>query len=105
MTIECSDDFHQSGMGWIAEVSAFSAPGRLASLLYRFALEFGEDRGGLTRINLKVTQEDIARMIGATRETVSHCLGRLKEEGAIVRGRSPYLVDKRRLQQFLDKTE
>jgi CRP/FNR family transcriptional regulator len=90
---------------WSAEVSAFSAPGRLASLLYRFALEFGEANSEGTRINLKVTQEDLSRMIGATRETVSHCLSRLKDEGAIVRGRSPFVVSVPRLEAFLAESE
>lgn len=90
---------------WTAEVSAFSAPGRLASLLFRFALEFGEPVPEGTRINLKITQEDLSRMIGATRETVSHCLARLKDEGAIVRGRAPFIVSRRKLEQFLAESD
>jgi CRP/FNR family transcriptional regulator len=90
---------------WTAEVSAFSAPGRLASLLYRFALDFGEPVPEGTRINLKITQEDLSRMIGATRETVSHCLARLKDEGAILRGRAPFVVSQRRLETFLAENE
>ncbi len=91
---------------WTAEVSAFSAPGRLASLLHRFATEFGEPmKSGGVRINLKITQEDLSRMIGATRETVSHCLSRLKEDGAIVHGRSPFVVSLEHLEQFLNEQE
>ena len=86
---------------WTAEVSAFSAPGRLASLLYRFALEFGQPVPEGTKIVLRITQEDLSRMIGATRETVSHCLTRLKDEGAIVRGRAPFIVSKEKLQAFM----
>lgn len=90
---------------WSAEVSAFSAPGRLASLFARFADEFGVRTPEGTRVDLKLTQEDLSRMIGATRETVSHCLGRLRDEGAILRGRAPFVVDPARLQAFLDAAE
>jgi CRP/FNR family transcriptional regulator len=90
---------------WTAEVSAFSAPGRLASLLYRLALEFGAKVPEGTRIDLKITQEDLSRMIGATRETVSHCLGRLKDEGAIVRGRAPFVVSVSRLEAFISEVD
>jgi CRP/FNR family transcriptional regulator, cyclic AMP receptor protein len=90
---------------WSAQVSAYSAPGRLASLFFRFAMEFGEQVPEGTKINLKITQEDLSRMIGATRETVSHCLTRLRDEGAIVRGRAPFVVDKAKLEEFLATSE
>jgi CRP/FNR family transcriptional regulator, cyclic AMP receptor protein len=90
---------------WSAEVSAYAAPGRLASLFYRFALEFGEPTTDGTKINLKITQEDLSRMIGATRETVSHCLARLRAAGAITRGRAPFVVNTKKLQSFLADAE
>lgn len=86
---------------WSAEASAYSAPERVASLLYRLALEFGEKRDSGMEISLKLNQEDMARMVGATRETVSHCLSRLKERGAIVRGRTPMIVSLEKLQDFI----
>jgi len=88
---------------WQAEVGAFDAPGRLANLLLRLANDFGVtgDRG--TVIDLNLTQQDLAKMIGATRETVSHCLARLLEYGAVRRRRAPITVHVGRLQQFLDE--
>jgi len=88
---------------WFAEVGAFDAPGRLANLLLRLANDFGApgDRG--TVIDLNLTQQDLAKMIGATRETVSHCLARLLEYGAVRRRRAPIAVDMQRLQDFLDE--
>jgi CRP/FNR family transcriptional regulator len=88
---------------WFAEVGAFDAPGRLANLLLRLANDFGApgDRG--TVIDLNLTQQDLAKMIGATRETVSHCLARLLEYGAVRRRRAPIAVDMERLQDFLDE--
>jgi CRP/FNR family transcriptional regulator, cyclic AMP receptor protein len=90
---------------WQAEVSAYSAPARLASLLYRFALEFGKTGTDGVRIHLKLTQEDLSRMIGATRETVSHSLNRLKREGAIGRTRVPFIVNTEKLEKFIAEDE
>ncbi len=88
---------------WQAEVGAFDAPGRLANLLLRLAADFGVDGERGTVIDLNLTQQDLAKMIGATRETVSHCLARLLEYGAVKRRRSPITVDEAMLQQFLDE--
>ncbi len=88
---------------WTAEVSAYSAPERVASLLYRLAREFGKPHPLGVELNLKLNQEDIARMVGATRETVSHSLSRLKKEGAIVRPRSPIVVRLDALRAFLEQ--
>lgn len=88
---------------WQAEVGAFDAPGRLANLLVRLARDFGHDVDRGTEIDLALTQQDLAKMIGATRETVSHCLARLLEYGAVKRRRSPIVVDVHALQAFLDE--
>ncbi len=88
---------------WQAEVGAFDAPGRLANLLVRLARDFGRDVDRGTEIDLSLTQQDLAKMIGATRETVSHCLARLLEYGAVKRRRSPIVVDVAALQGFLDE--
>ena len=88
---------------WQAEVGAFDAPGRLANLLLRLAGDFGiEGERGIV-IDLSLTQQDLAKMIGATRETVSHCLARLLEYGAVRRRRAPITVSLEKLQQFLDE--
>jgi CRP/FNR family transcriptional regulator len=88
---------------WQAEVGAFDAPGRLANLLLRLAGDFGTEEERGTVIDLNLTQQDLAKMIGATRETVSHCLARLLEYGAVRRRRAPITVNQKMLQQFLDE--
>ncbi|MDZ7703555.1 MAG: Crp/Fnr family transcriptional regulator [Trueperaceae bacterium] len=88
---------------WFAEVGAFDAPGRLANLLLRLASDFGAEGERGTVIDLNLTQQDLAKMIGATRETVSHCLAKLLEYGAVKRRRAPIAVDKEMLQRFLDE--
>ncbi|WP_425147785.1 Crp/Fnr family transcriptional regulator [Deinococcus sp.] len=87
---------------WTAEVSAYSAPERVASLLYRLAREFGRGHPQGVELRLKLNQEDIARMVGATRETVSHSLGKLRDEGAIVRARTPIIVNLEQLKIYLE---
>lgn len=89
---------------WQAEVGAFDAPGRLANLLLRLAADFGTEGERGTVIDLSLTQQDLAKMIGATRETVSHCLARLLEHGAVRRRRAPIIVDTERLEEFLDES-
>ncbi len=88
---------------WFAELGAFDAPGRLANLLLRLANEFGVEGEKGTIIDLNLTQQDLAKMIGATRETVSHCLARLLEYGAVRRRRAPIAVDLEKLKEFLDE--
>jgi len=88
---------------WTAEVSAYSAPERVAGLLYRLAREFGRSHPDCTELALKLNQEDIARMVGATRETVSHSLGKLRDEGAIMRARTPIVVNLTALRKYLNQ--
>ena len=88
---------------WQAEVGAFDAPGRLANLLLRLAKDFGAPGERGIVIDLNLTQQDLAKMIGATRETVSHCLARLLEYGAVRRRRAPITVNAEQLQRFLDE--
>jgi len=87
-----------------AEVGAFDAPERLANLLLRLAQDFGVEGERGTIIDLSLTQQDLAKMIGATRETVSHSLARLLEYGAVRRRRSPITVNPGKLREFLDES-
>lgn len=55
---------------------------KLLYLLLRLAAEFGaEDQGDWTLISADLTHQDLATMIGATRETVSTTLAALSREG------------------------
>lgn len=56
---------------------------RLASLLLTLSETFGESVEGGTRISLRLTNQEIANMIGATRETVNRTLNRLWDERLI----------------------
>ncbi len=87
---------------WQAEVGAFDAPARLANLLLRLANDFGQPSERGVVVDLGLTQNDYAKMIGATRETVSHCLAQLLEFGAVRRRRTPISVDVGRLEAYLE---
>ncbi|WP_261664529.1 Crp/Fnr family transcriptional regulator [Deinococcus sp. Marseille-Q6407] len=89
---------------WSATVSAYSAGERVASLLARLGREFGVTHPEGTELNLKLNQEDLARMIGATRETVSHSLHKLRREGAIVRQRTPFILNLEALEAYVDSS-
>lgn len=67
----------------IADLVFRDVPGRLASLLLRLAEAYGQhDHGGL-QLTLRLTHQDIASMIGATRETVTSTLSRFRDAGLI----------------------
>jgi len=68
----------------IADLAFQDVPGRLASLLLRLGEDYGERDGGGLRLTLRLTHQDIASMIGATRETVTSTLSRFRDAGLIV---------------------
>ena len=68
---------------------------KLAELLLRLAVEFGveEERG--TLLALKITHQEMANLIGSTRETVSLTLSQFKRKGLIATdGRKVILADR-----------
>jgi CRP/FNR family transcriptional regulator len=56
---------------------------RLASLLLNLAANFGEPAPAGTRITLRLTNQEMANMIGTTRETVNRTLNRFWDERLI----------------------
>ncbi|WP_238403156.1 Crp/Fnr family transcriptional regulator [Paenibacillus mesophilus] len=61
----------------------YGKPGALASTLIRMSNTYGTlDKDGI-RIELKMTNSDMAELIGTTRESVNRMLSSLKEEGTI----------------------
>jgi CRP/FNR family transcriptional regulator, cyclic AMP receptor protein len=56
---------------------------RLASLLINLATNFGEPVPAGTRISLRLTNQEMANMIGTTRETVNRTLNRFWDERLI----------------------
>lgn len=64
-------------------IGAEKAPARVARQLLQLAAEFGKPTAAGTEIGLYISQEELAQMIGATREVVSLCLNHFRDLGFI----------------------
>ena len=58
-------------------------PGRVAMKLLEFAQQFGTPEGAALRVTLDLTQEEIAQLIGSSRETVNKTLSDFTSRGWI----------------------
>jgi CRP-like cAMP-binding protein len=68
---------------------------KLAELLLRLASEYGIDDSRGTLVALKITHQEMANLIGSTRETVSLTLSQFKRKGLIqTDGRKVILADR-----------
>ncbi|MBI3777195.1 MAG: Crp/Fnr family transcriptional regulator, partial [Gammaproteobacteria bacterium] len=56
---------------------------RLTQLIQRLCLEYGRPNGDRICIDLRLTHQDFADMIGATRQTVTSTLGELRRSGVL----------------------
>ncbi len=82
----------------VERVATDTVDQRLAALLLSLATR---DRGTLRLRDL--SQSDLARMIGASRESVSRAIGRWEREGAVVSGqRSVEIRDETALQRIVN---
>ena len=67
----------------IAATTSQDIRSRLASLLLNLMQNFGEQVANGTRISLRLTNQEMANMIGTTRETVNRTLNRFWDERVI----------------------
>jgi CRP-like cAMP-binding protein len=73
-------------------------PARLAHVLLEMAKEFGKQEGDGVRIGARLTHQDLANLIGSTRETVSATLGDFKRQGLLhLDGRSILITSPQKL--------
>ena len=56
---------------------------RVAHIFVELAEDFGDERESGIAIDLPLTQQDVARLVGATRQSVNLCLRELREAGLI----------------------
>ncbi|SHK82744.1 Crp/Fnr family transcriptional regulator [Desulforamulus aeronauticus] len=77
--------------------------GRLALVLLTMAERAGnEEKNGMMKVNLRVTQEELACVIGSSRQTVSSLLNLFKEDGSLVyEGREIVGIDVRQLRTWI----
>jgi CRP/FNR family cyclic AMP-dependent transcriptional regulator len=84
----------------LADLVFLDLPGRLVKKLLDLAADHGRLVDGAIEIELPMTQEDLAAMIGATRGSVNKILGWYEEQGAIERrGRRIAILDAERLRR------
>jgi CRP-like cAMP-binding protein len=65
------------------QLSSLSAPRRVVRQLLGLAEQHGVAEGQATRIDLRLTQDDLASLSGTTRETVNRVLGLLRDQRII----------------------
>jgi len=68
-------------------------PARLSRTLLRLAEQYGEREGESVRIGFKITHEELAQLIGSTRETTSLALGELERAGVLSKQRGAILLE------------
>jgi CRP/FNR family cyclic AMP-dependent transcriptional regulator len=65
------------------QLTSHSAPRRVVRQLLHLATEHGVPEGSATRIDLRLTQDDLASLSGTTRETVNRVLSSLRDQQLI----------------------
>src|SRR5699024_5335481 len=69
-------------------------PGRVAKALLQRANRFGIQENGMLRVHHDLTQEEIAQLVGASRETVNKALAEFAQRGWIrLEGKSVLIAD------------
>ena len=67
----------------LVDLSADDVNSRLMKLLARLGVRYGKKRGARFVLDIPLTHQEIADMIGTSRQTVTTALGRLKREGVL----------------------
>jgi CRP-like cAMP-binding protein len=82
----------------LADLIFTDVPGRVAKQLLQLAQRFGTQEGGAMRVTHDLTQEEIAQLVGASRETVNKALADFAHRGWIrLEGKSVLISDSERL--------
>ena len=67
----------------LLSMAALDVPGRVASQLLALAREYGEETPEGLRVPIKLTQSDLAALVGASRVRVNQALGYYRKRGDI----------------------
>jgi CRP/FNR family transcriptional regulator len=82
----------------MADLVFTDVPGRVAKALLDLAEKFGAAEADGTRVRHDLTQEELAQLVGASRETVNKALSEFAHRGWLrIEGRSVLLLDSERL--------
>lgn len=69
----------------VQDMSFLDVPGRLAKRLMELAEQKGVDTPSGTLIDLRITQEELATMVGTTRESVNKTLALFRRQGILTK--------------------
>jgi CRP-like cAMP-binding protein len=82
----------------LADLVFSDVPGRVAKTLLQLADRFGQPDGAGIRVTHDLTQEELAQLVGASRETVNKALADFASRGWLrLEGRAVLLLDSNRL--------
>jgi CRP/FNR family transcriptional regulator, cyclic AMP receptor protein len=82
----------------LADLIFTDVPGRVAKQMLQLVQRFGSQEGDALRVTHDLTQEEIAQLVGASRETVNKALADFAQRGWIrVEGKSILILDSERL--------
>lgn len=82
----------------LADLIFTDVPGRVAKALLQLAQRFGSQEGANIRVTHDLTQEEIAQLVGASRETVNKALAEFAHRGWLrLEGKSVIISDTERL--------
>lgn len=76
----------------LQDIAFFDVPGRVARRIADLAEAHGEPTDGGVLIDIPLSQESLAQMVGATRESVNKALAALKRRGLVTREGRRYIV-------------
>ena len=86
----------------IQEMVSWQVPGRLAMLLLKMSERTGIETETGTKIALRLTHEELACMIGTSRQTVTSLLNMFKQEGSIaIEEREMYILEPEKLKKWI----
>ena len=82
----------------LADLIFTDVPGRVAKQLLQLSQSFGTMEGGYLRVTHDLTQEELAQLVGASRETVNKALADFAQRGWLrLEGKSVIILDGERL--------
>jgi CRP-like cAMP-binding protein len=84
-------------------LSSMDVGGRLAKTLLNLAKMHGESTGGTVRLRVRLSQQDLGSMVGATRESINKLMRSWSEDGVLAREAGRLVIrDVRALNSMLD---
>ena len=82
----------------LADLIFTDVPGRVAKQLLQLASQFGSVDSGYLRVTHDLTQEELAQLVGASRETVNKALADFASRGWLrLEGKGVVILDRERL--------